>query len=193
MAHCLILGMTQSGKTTLAKKLAHGYRARGISVIVLDPLGDPEWPNDEEGTFQTRNRADFLRTVKASRQCAVFVDEAGESVGQYDDEMHWLATRGRHYGHQCHFLSQRGQQIAKTVRDQCSKMYLFCCSKTDGKILADEWNQEELRNVNVLGRGEFFVVSRFDPMRKGKVNLDKGESFGKIEIVKIATHVTVSK
>lgn len=222
MAHVLFIGMTQSGKTTLAKRLAHEYVSRGISVIILDPLNDPGWPtqNDDIGiskqerneggkddtsisqrarheqnrrnnkkdrignrqendegniAFQTRDKNQFLQIVRASRSCAVFIDEAGECVGQYDSEMHWLATRARHYGHQCHFLSQRGQQIAKTVRDQCSKMFLFCCSKTDGKLLADEWNKEDLNKVNELGRGEFFVVSRFDPLRRGTINFDTGK------------------
>lgn len=163
MPHVLILGMTESGKTTLAKKLCKDYQKRKIACIVLDPLRDPGWSDapDSDLFFQTVDKDEFLATVKASQRCAVFIDESGESVGQYDTTMHWLATRGRHYGHNCHFISQRGQQIAKTVRDQCGRLFLFTCSLTDAKILADEWNKPVLREAHMLEQGEFFIVGRF--------------------------------
>jgi len=171
MAHSMILGMTESGKTTLAKRMAKAYRKKGWNCIVLDPLSDPEWEaaepqKDYGGCFQTRNQHEFLETVKASRSCMVFVDEAGEAVGQYDNEMHWLGTRGRHYGHSCHFISQRAQQIAKTVRDQCATMYLFASSLTDCKIHADEWNEPEIKDANKLDQGEFFIVRRFGELER---------------------------
>ena len=157
--------MTESGKTTLAKQLAQEASKRGLGTIVLDPLADPEW----RAHFQTRNAGEFLDVVKRSKSCAVFVDESGENVGRYDTQMHWLATRGRHYGHICHFISQRGQQISKTVRDQCGRLYLFNCSLTDAKMLADEWNKEELREAHALAKGEFFAVSRFGPVKRIKL------------------------
>jgi len=187
MAHTLIIGMTESGKTIIGQKLAAHYVRNGIACIILDPLSSQYWPQNDELVLHTRKKREFLDAVRRSRSCAVFVDEAGESVGQYDEEMHWLATRARHYGHASHFLTQRGQQVAKTVRDQCAKMYLFACSKSDGKILADEWNQEELREVNKLGRGEFFLVSRFDPMLKGKIEIPEGE---KVPVEQIKVKLT---
>ena len=165
MPHAIILGMTESGKTTLAKKLAAGYRARGIGVLVCDPLNDPGW----EADYRTTDSAQFMDTVRRSRSCAVFIDESGEVVGKYNDQMFWLATRGRHYGHNCHFITQRGSQLAKTVRDQAGRLYLFNCSLDDAKILANEWNKPELKSANTLRQGEFFAVSRFGPVEKHSV------------------------
>lgn len=185
MPHSKIIGMTESGKTTLAKQLSKEYQQRKIPVIVLDPLGDPGWSDnpDSEYFYQTDNKAVFLSAVRASRSCAVFIDEAGESVGQYDREMYWLATRGRHYGHNCHFLAQRAQQIAKTVRDQCGRLYLFNCSLDDAKTLANEWNKPELKEAYTLKQGEFFAVSRFGSVVKlsafGKPVADKIDSVNK--------------
>lgn len=161
MGHSLILGMTESGKTTLAKRLAANYRNNGVGVIVLDPLHD-KWDCD----YQTSDKNVFLTTVQQNQACAVFIDEGGESVGQYDTEMHWLATRARHYGHATHFISQRGQQLAKTVRDQCSNLFLFNCSSSDAKLLANEWNKPELINANSLQRGEFYRVGRFKEVER---------------------------
>jgi len=181
MAHAMVLGMTDSGKTTLAKRINKAYRKKGWNTIVLDPLSDPEWePADPGenygGCFWTKDQAEFLDVVKNSRSCMVFVDEAGEAVGQYDDEMHWLATRGRHYGHSCHFISQRGNQIAKTVRDQCAIMYLFASSLSDCKIHADEWNEPQLKEGNKLDKGEFYIVHRFGELERKHLWRDQSQS-----------------
>ena len=157
--------MTLSGKTTLAKQLAAQYRAAGLQVGVLDPLGDPEWQCD----FRTDNADEFLRMFWASQRCAWFIDEAGESVGQFDTVMMRTATRGRHLGHRVHYISQRGTQIARTVRDQCSHLFLFTTSLDDSKVHANEWNKPELRNAHTLSQGHYFYCSRFSPLQRGQL------------------------
>lgn len=165
MAHVLILGMTQSGKTSLAKQLARHYRESGLKVGVLDPLHDPEWQAD----FQTHDPEQFLEMFWNSRQCAWFIDEAGESVGKYDNAMISTATRGRHWGHRCHYISQRGTQIARTVRDQCSSLFLFATALDDCKIHAAEWNKSELRGAMNLPQGHYFHSTRFSPLARGQL------------------------
>lgn len=172
MAHVLIIGMTESGKTSLAKLLNEEYRRAGVCSIVLDPLNDPGWRPGED-CFQTRDKRRFLDVVKKSRSCNVFVDEAGESVGQYATEMHWLGTRARHYGHSAHFICQRTVQVATTVRDQCSILYLFCVSKKDSLTLADEWNRDIIKNASNLGKGEFYIIKKFEPVKYGKTVLNQ--------------------
>ncbi len=162
MAHVLILGMTMSGKTTLGRGLAAEYGHRGIGRLVLDPIGDPRWPADR----LTTDPEEFLAWCQQARGCAVFIDEAGEVVGRYQDEQHWLATRSRHYGHRAHFLAQRAQQIAPLVRDQCTTLFLFRVSLSDAKLLADEWGREELRQAHTLGQGEYFAVTKFGACRR---------------------------
>src|SRR6516165_7136640 len=91
MSHCLIFGMTESGKTTLAKRLAQRYRYHEVKVIVLDSLNDPGWSAD----FQTTDPDEFLQVFWESRRCAIFIDEAGDAVGKYNTVMQRTATRGR--------------------------------------------------------------------------------------------------
>lgn len=165
MAHVLILGMTMSGKTTIAKRLATFYRQAGISVGVLDPLGDPEWDAD----YRTTDADEFLRSFWSSRQCAWFIDESGDAVGKYDEAMTKTATRGRHWGHRVHYLTQRGAQLSRTVRDQCSQLFLFTTSLDDSKIHANEWNSPELKTAHTLGQGEYFHKGRFTPLSRGNV------------------------
>ncbi len=165
MAHSLILGMTESGKTSLAKQLAASYKARGIGVIVLDPMHDPGWNAD----FQTDNQSEFMEVFFNSRRCMVFIDEAGESVGQYDKLMTKTATKGRHWGHCVHYISQRGAMINKTVRDQCRHLFLFASSLDDSKIYAREFNKPELTEATTFGPGEFFQAGRFVPTERHKL------------------------
>lgn len=169
MPHVLIVGITESGKTTLAKRLCAKYKARGVKTIVLDPLGDPGWHAD----LQTPSPEDFLSVVKASRSCAVFVDESGEMIGRYNDEMFWLATRGRHYGHNCHFITQRAAQLNPTVRNQCTQAFIFCVSLSDAKTLADEYNKQEIRQANTLAQFECFHVTRFSPVKRLKITKER--------------------
>jgi hypothetical protein len=162
MAHVLIMGMTLSGKTTLAKRLCHAYMAQGINCIVLDPINDPGWNTP----YTFRDGTEFLDVCKASRQCAVFIDESGSAIGTHAHEMQWLATQARHWGHKSHFIMQRGQQLDKTMRDQCTHLYLFRVSKDDAKILANEFAQDELLQANELKQFEFFSTSKFGTPRR---------------------------
>jgi DNA helicase HerA-like ATPase len=166
MTHVLIAGMTESGKTTLAKDLCHRYYSRGYATAVLDPLNDPDWCPD----FQTRDSGDFLECARNSRSLGLFLDESGESVGKYNDEMFWLATRARHYGHKSHFLTQRPQQLSRTVWNQCSHLFLFNISAYDAKLLADEFNKPELRRANELAQFECFYAPRFGPVKRLRID-----------------------
>lgn len=165
MAHVLILGMTLSGKTSLAKQIAALYQKSGVKVGVLDPLCDPAWHAD----YQTSDPEAFLHAFWKSKQCAWFIDESGDAVGKYDDAMIRTATRGRHWGHRVHYLTQRGAQLARTVRDQCTQLFLFNTSLKDAKLHAEEWNKEELAQAHTLEQGEYFSTGRFSPLTRAKL------------------------
>jgi len=167
MAHCLIAGRCESGKSTLARRLAREYAERGIQSLALDPIGDPKWK--EVSAFCTSDSSQFMEVAGASRSCALFVDESGEVIGRYNSEMFALATRFRHYGHRVHFLTQRPAQLSPTVRDQCSTMYLFACSMKDAKILSDEWGRQEIADAHKLNQGEFFFLPRFGDCARGRI------------------------
>jgi hypothetical protein len=157
MAHTLILGMSESGKTTLGKELSRELKANKRIVLVLDPMNDPGWSAD----FRTTNQDAFLEYFWANTECMCFIDESAQMVGRYDILMQETATRGRHFGHSVFFLSQRGAQISATVRAQCRHLYLFASAKDDCKILANEFNKQELLNANALPQGHFYHASRF--------------------------------
>jgi energy-coupling factor transporter ATP-binding protein EcfA2 len=159
MAHSLIVGMSESGKTTLARQLSHILHKGGHKVIVLDEMQDPGWAAD----FITDDNDQFLEVFWANRECFVFIDEAGNAVGKYDDAMRQTATQGRHWGHSCFYISQRGALLSATVRGQCRHLYLFASPVADCKIYAHEFNRPELMKACELPQGQYYHVKRFEP------------------------------
>lgn len=149
--------MTESGKTTKARRLAASYKKQGIGVIVLDPLRDPGWNAD----FITDDQEEFLDVFWRSRSCAAFLDEGGESVGRYDLAMQKTATRGRHCGHSCHYVAQKATQLAPIVRDQCSHLFLFTSGLASAKMLAEEFNKPDLLQATQLQMYSYFHATRF--------------------------------
>ncbi len=130
-------------------------------VLVLDPLHD-EW----QCNFKTADQEEFLTAFWNSQCCDVFIDEAGDAIGQYEKAMIQTATKGRHWGHNVYFVTQRGAQLTPTVRTQCRNLFLFNMALEDCELLAREWNKPELREAAQLPQGECFMVSRFGPVKR---------------------------
>lgn len=160
MAHSLIIGMSESGKTTLARGLCHYYKSQGRGTLVLDPLNDPRWRAD----YQTTNAEEFLEVMRRSKSCYCFIDEGGQMVGRYNVEMQWCATQARHWGHSCHFIAQGATQLAPIVRDMCSHLFLFCCAKRNGVLLAEDWNEPLLERCADIPQYGYFHASKFGPL-----------------------------
>lgn len=182
MAHSIILGMTESGKSTLALSLARRYKTQHeLGLLVLDPLRDPRWQRIG-ADFVTDSQEEFLRVFWRSRSCACFLDEGGESVGRYSHAMQMTATRGRHLGHMCHYIAQRAVQLAPIVRDQCTNLFLFCSSAKDGALLAEEFNEPQLAECSKLKQGDYIHAVKFGGVRVNKSegkNDDSGTSGGR--------------
>jgi hypothetical protein len=155
--HSLIVGITESGKTTLAKKLAQKHIGQGFSVLVLTSVFD-EWP---DGVQVFDDEEYFLEVFWASQKCVVFIDEGGETIGRFNKGMEQTATKGRHFGHSCYFMGQRATLINATVRGQCGQLFCFQQGAKDSDVLAEEWSQPKLKEATMLKRGECFVVRRF--------------------------------
>ncbi len=136
--HTLILGITKSGKTYFAKRLAELSKRRGRRVIVLDVLGD-SWPCD----YQTRDAAEFQRILQANYNCDAYADESGLSIGRGKSAQNvgWLATQSRHWGHKLHFIVQHYSFLDLMIRSQCDEHVIFRCSQKSAEAIAEEIGQ----------------------------------------------------
>jgi hypothetical protein len=160
--HAGIIGQTQSGKTFLAQAQAKGYRARGFPVLVCDPFLDPNWPCD----FMTDNMAELLRVAHQAEGCAIFIDEAGQTIGlNPSKEIEWLTTGSRHRGHFVRICGQRGVMINRTMRDQLGELYLFNVNYKDADEWAECFNEPELKKAVNLPPHYFIHARRFEKPR----------------------------
>jgi energy-coupling factor transporter ATP-binding protein EcfA2 len=176
--HSLIIGMTESGKTTLAKILAAQLKKQGKKIAVLDPLNDPEWGNVD---FLTNDPDEFLDYCKSNKSHYCFIDEGSISIGRNNDDMQWFPTQSRHWGHSCFFLTQGLTQLSPIVRAQCSVVFCFAVGERDTDSLAEEWREKSLKKLNKIGKGEFYIVSRFSPLRKGTIDFRKRKVYYDVE------------
>lgn len=168
--HTLIIGMTMSGKTTLAKTIAKQLKSSNHKVAVLDPLGDPDFDAD----FRTKDSAEFLEYAKTHQDHFLFVDESGVAMGRFNEPMNWLATTARHNGHLCTFISQGLTQLPPIVRGQCDRLFIFSCAKINTDLASQEWNEKKLAEIDKIPQYHFYLARRFHPLKFGKISLDKG-------------------
>lgn len=154
--HSLILGATESGKSTLAKKLCAEFVRTKSGVLVLDPLAS-KWPTDQVFTEPEL----FLSFFWSCTNRKVFIDESGESVGRVNDEMIKTGTRGRHNGHSVFFITQSRTQLSPILRRQCSQLFCFAIGPDEAEVLAEEWICPGLLKAPTLPQGRFLWVRRF--------------------------------
>lgn len=163
IGHTLIVGKTMSGKTTLAKKLVNGASSEGVPLLVLTPFAeDATWQAD----FVTDDPEKFLKMVFNTTRCQVVIDEAGETIGQFDKSMNKIATRGRHYGHQAFFIAQRPTMINVNTRTQCTNCFCFMQWGTESKELVKDFADALFVEAPNLKQGECIAKVGYKPAFK---------------------------
>jgi len=167
MAHSLIIGMSESGKTTLAKQIAEEFTSQGQEYIVYDPI-TPYQSAWENASFITDDIDQLYNIAKhpESRNLLIIIDESSVGIGRNPKDKQWFATQARHWGHTVLFLAQREVQVSVTVRDQCTWVYIFKISKKDSEKFADEFGHDVLKNAHLLDKLEFYKLSRYTPPEK---------------------------
>lgn len=113
-----------------------------------------------DANFQTADKEEFLTAVWASENCDVFVDEAGDAIGHYGKLMIQLATKGRHWGHNCYFITQDSKSVSPMLRGMCTKLYCFAMARERVTDLAIEWNKPELLEVTEYAPGICMFAGR---------------------------------
>ena len=136
-------------------------------MLVLDPFRSSKW----HAQYISAEPETYLKVVKASRCCACFVDECGKWADDgFDTVLKWMATNARHFGHNCHFITQRATQISPTIRTQCSNIFLFKQNFYDAREVARDFAADELLEAHKLKHGQYLVKAGVDGLvRKGEV------------------------
>ena len=150
--HTLICGITQSGKTTMAKLLARMRSRAGRKVLVLDPILDNDWP----AHLVTDDPEKYLEIAQSeqTRNCTLVVDEGRMALAR-DERFSWLTTTSRHSGHDCIIISHRPTGLTPELRSNCVICYAFNIHEMDAELLSRNYNRQELLQAPSLPQGEY--------------------------------------
>lgn len=166
--HTLTVGGTGSGKTTLWKHKARALIKANCPVLVVDPLGN-DYPCHREAT----EAGDIVQYSRTINHAHIIVDESGSTIGrQPSTDLQWLTTQARNYGHSTHLICQRPQQVDRTMRLQCERLFVFRVGVADSKALAEEFTNEKAMLAATLDRFEFMEVDKYGSVRFYKVSPD---------------------
>jgi energy-coupling factor transporter ATP-binding protein EcfA2 len=181
MSHTLIVGVTQSGKTTLARHIARQLAKRKQNIIVLDPVGTLTagggWP---ESAVIFSEESEFWKYIDRDDvgHAHVFIDESGDVLNLSRPENHWILRKGRHYGLFVYMIAQRPTMIAPNCRTQAGICYMFRLATSDAKeICADmghNWppeNFDEKSEFVALDTGDFYTL------HSGSVKVERANVF----------------
>lgn len=158
--HDMYIGVTMTGKTTLARMHSRELAARQKDrlQVVYDPVLSTQtkgggWP---EGAVVYEDFESFMTWCSKNGDADLWIDEAADHFGVSDRENHWLLRRGRHYGFVVHLISQRPKMLAPNVRGQCSRAYIFRLAKADLVEVAADLGSETPDPP--LDTGEYIVL-----------------------------------
>jgi hypothetical protein len=165
--HSIYTGVTQTGKTTLARRHSRLLHKKGHTVFVYDPVmsltAGGDWACDFiTDDFDTLHDYLIDHHTRKSGAAHVFIDEAGElfSVGQRDN--HWLLTRGRHMGFTINLIAQRPTMMAPTARTQCGRGYMFRMAPDDMDVMGKDFGHGQLGNTP-MDCGDYIVLTSGSP------------------------------
>lgn len=159
--HSLYTGVTQSGKTTLARAAARELCKLKKRVIVYDPLGTTtaggEWGETAE-IFE--DIEEFLAVAYApeTTNAFLFIDEAHHIFSHSDKSHLWLLTQGRHYGLELHLMTQRPTKVHPDARTNCGRCFMFRLAYDDARSIGLDYGFNDLHKLN-LDKGDFLVLN----------------------------------
>lgn len=162
-----IFGITQSGKTTLAKELSREmWRKNKRRSLVLDPhteiWGDQAWVTADEEKF--------WEAVWKTRGAFVIVEEAAATIRR-DRELVPVFTRLRHLNHVLCVIGHNGTDLLPAMRQQIKTLYLFRQPQEAAEIWATSFAEPALMDAQYLGRFEFLHCDLFGKPKRFKLKL----------------------
>jgi hypothetical protein len=166
MINAGIFGMIQSGKTTLARKIAwHFWRTKGQRSIYFDPKHDPArnwWP--ECGTVFYEEEP-FWNAAWTNENLIVVVDEAAVSIARNRDLMAvFTMMNGRH--HRLVVCGHSGSDLLPAMRQQMGYLFLFRQSTEAADMWRQQFSDVAIMESTNLGQFEFLMAARFQPAQK---------------------------
>lgn len=167
--HGLILGIINTGKTTLAIQIAK-QQVKRREVIWYSPIRDPRL-NFVSLFISDREKFLALVTNPKFKNALIVFDESSQTLPASDKEASAFVVVARHAGHQLLIIAQRASQVNKTAREQCSQAFVFRQGPDDAELLARQFSEPRLRECPNLKKGEYLHVISTEGIWKGDLKL----------------------
>lgn len=174
MAHGLIVGISGTGKSSLAKWLARALKSTpGFYVAVLDKLRDPDWC----GHLVTHDPDVYWRQIiKVARplkkKIALIYEESRLSKARDDEALSLAAAAGRHPGIKLWPIAQRLAHVHPDVRENVAERWIFRIESDDAVAMAKGLRLDALREAADLPNLHFFRIRAGQPLQRGHLTFD---------------------
>ncbi len=175
--HTLYTGVTQSGKTTMARLIARQALKAKRRVIVYDPLGTPtaggEWGEKAE-IYEDMEAFLSVAYDPETVNATLFIDEAHHIFNHADKSHLWLLTQGRHYGMELHLITQRPTKVHPDARTNCGRCFMFRLAHDDSRAIGLDYGFSDIHKIS-LDKGDFLLLN------SGSSEFSRGNVFQLLE------------
>ncbi len=158
--HSLYTGVTQSGKTTLARLNSRAGLKHGIKTVVYDPLGTATAGGDwGEGAIIHQDIDPFLDLMydPEFKDAMIYVDESHHIFSHENKDHLWLLTEGRHHGMNFNLITQRPTKLHPDARSNCGVCYMFRLAHDDARAVGNDFGHSDIHKIK-LDKGDFLVL-----------------------------------
>jgi len=158
-----IFGPSESGKTTLAKKIAWNFwKTEKRPSIVLDAVSRGFW-GDHAKVFTDETA--FWDYIFKARNCLVVVDDASVTINR-DNELNGVFTTLRHNGHKLLVIGHSAANLLPQMREQLQRVFLFLQNEDSIKKWSVVFPRKDLTPALELNQFEYVTVANYSPVEK---------------------------
>ena len=162
----LILGASESGKSSIAKHLVKLYQTTTDKpVLVCDPMGY-EW---EHADFVTTDINVLLEKAQVLENCFIFIDEAQTTIGNYPKEKIWFTAQSRHNRHSVAIAAHRSVHVSRDMVPHFNLFYLLSQTRKDALEMSEHLNDENVKEIMHYKALQFMRFQRFKEPKRGKI------------------------
>jgi energy-coupling factor transporter ATP-binding protein EcfA2 len=167
--HVLYCGVTQSGKTTLARHHARILSRAGYDIAIYDPVNTAThgggWPDGAQIMDSPELFHKYVDRANGEpeRPIFLFVDECADIFGHSETHAHWIPRQIRHRNIYLRMIVQRPKMLHPNVRTQCAYAYILRLARDDLKIICADYGHGSEIAPETIDRGDCMLLTSGSP------------------------------